>query len=74
MSQPKVPEYVLANLGLNNQREYRQLKRRELRELRRLVKRLLLGCIYMPNYDLMKQLQDLTTDLVESTKVKNWGG
>lgn len=66
---------VLYNLRLTSSREFKALKRYQLRELERAYGEYELGCAHCPNYDsgTQNKLEAIIKELRESHSAKNWG-
>ena len=68
------PKFVLKNLGSSTQREFRALKRSELRKVIKMWDKFTLGCAYVPGYP--QNTNTINNSLAQLKKllcVKNWG-
>lgn len=68
----KVPKYVLKNCGITTQRQFKALKRYQLKAILKALNDYCMGCAYCPEFDIgeiEKKLQELRKLL----SVKNWG-
>lgn len=69
-----VPKYILSNLGLKRQREFKSLKRKQLREIIHAVGEYRTGCAACPEYGSDIQLLDqVLKRMKESHSAKEWG-
>lgn len=66
-------------MGLTTDRQYKSLKRKQIRQVIAAIEELQLGCCELPgyNYDhtdcLFRKMSDSAKELRERMKVKNWG-
>lgn len=67
----RVPKYILEDMGLSSQREFRQLKRKQLKEIMKAYKEYSLACAWCPGYP--HGLSELLWEMKKSHSVKNWG-
>jgi hypothetical protein len=75
----KVPACVMDNLGVRTQRQFRQMKRRELQALRQAAQKYMMGAAYTPPPLLIKpdycigEISRAINMLIKQCSVKNWG-
>lgn len=70
----KVPKVVLKNMGCSTQREYRRLKRRQLRRLQSAMNDLMLGVAHAPGYDREYAQLDVSIEALAALwSPKEWG-
>ena len=71
---PKVPKVVLKNMGCRTQREYRRLKRKQLRRLQTAMNDVMCGAVYAPGYaHEYTLLQESLEALAALWSPKEWG-
>ena len=71
---PKAPEFVLRNCNVKTQRQWRQLKRKQLKAVIRAMWEYRAGCAYCPGRN--GEFGIITTNLEKLEKLlsqKNWG-
>ena len=69
----KAPKWLLIQEGIT-QRQWKQLKRKELRELKKSLLVYRSGCIFCPGSGgEFGTIAKLVDELIESHSVKNWG-
>ena len=69
----KAPKWLLKREGIT-QRQWKQMKRQELRELKKSLWVYGSGCAFCPSYDgRFGTMVKLVNELIESHSVKNWG-
>lgn len=69
----KVPKHVLKNLKLPTQRAFKQLKRKQLREMRKVMDELRRGSACMPEFEEARRLDNALSRLEEACSVEEWG-
>jgi len=70
-----IPKFVLENMSLKTSREFKQLKRKQLREVKMVVDEYMTGCAYCPEYEsTIENFFKVLKRMLEVHKVKNWGG
>jgi len=70
---PKIPNYILKNMGTPTRREWKQLKRRELRQLRKALNKFILGSAWVPQTGAVKTMDVTLTYLEEVMSQRIWG-
>ena len=70
-----VPKWALKNMGLRSQREYKSLKRKQVRQVIKEMESLQLGCAYAAGYEdgLIDRINADLKELKERMSVNNWG-
>ena len=68
-----VPKYVLDQYDITTQREWKQLKREQLKKLAEAMVEYRFGCAFCPDYDEFGRLERLLKERVENHSQKNWG-
>lgn len=68
MGNKKLPPYMRMTMH-----EFRSQKRKELREARRALHALRMGCAFMPEGRLVTSAIEKIDEAIEQCKVKNWG-
>lgn len=69
----RVPKRVLKNMKLPTQRAFKQLKRKQLREMRKVMDELRIGSVYMPEFNEARRLDNTLSRLEEACSVEEWG-
>ena len=75
MKKRKISKRVLRNMGLATQRQFKQQKRRELRDVQKAMDEFTFASAWVPGYEdgtVDRIRQDLAM-LKEKMSVKNWG-
>lgn len=70
---PRVTADCLRNMRLKNAREFKKLKRQQLRDINDAVSQYRRGCAYCPGQFDIIQLQTAVDNLVKSHSVREWG-
>ena len=74
MDTEKIPASVLKTMRVKTEREFKQLKRAELREVKKAIGILRRGCAFMPLYNSAIETLDATVERwIEECGVKRWG-
>jgi hypothetical protein len=69
-----IPKYCLNNMGLETARQFKSLKRKEVRRALRAVDDLRTGCSFLPSGDTrVQRIQKELDQLKQELAVKNWG-
>lgn len=68
----KAPKWLLQEEGLT-QRQWKMLKRREIKHVIKALDRYRLGCAYTPGYEEVHTIDEALTRIVNAQSVKNWG-
>ncbi len=70
----KIPKYVLDNMGLQTQRQFKQVKRYQLRMLAKALDEYRMGCAYCPSQGFnIGGIDRRIGNLRNRHSVKNWG-
>ena len=69
----KVPLYVIQRLGLETTRDFKALKREQLKDIFRAMSEYLSGCAYCPDNELFDDARKNIEKLIDSHSVKRWG-
>ncbi len=69
----KVPKYILKNMGIQTQRQYKAQKRFELKMVIAALGKYTFGCAYCPSNNLRREIYDKLNELKELHSVKQWG-
>ncbi len=72
----KAPKWILEKYGFTEQRQWRRMKRKQIKELRKAMDDTLLGSAYTPATPDGKKFIDavsLANELVEAWSVEEWG-
>ena len=70
----KAHKFVLENMGILTQREFKAVKRSKLKELIKMWNKFRLGVAYVPDYPYnINEINKLLTQLKKTLSVKNWG-
>jgi len=70
---PKIPDHILKNMGTPTRREWKQLKRRELRQLRKAFNVFQLGSAWVPQCYSVRDIDKVLTRLEELMSQRIWG-
>lgn len=73
MANDRVPKAVLQAMGLKTQREFKALKRRQLREVLKAFDEYRRGCFYCPGSFNLGGIMDGVRRHLSRLSVKNWG-
>ncbi len=73
----EVPKFVLENMGLKTAREFRDLKRKQIKAIKVALGKYQLGCAYCPNYpnnwgNIGKSIQSIQS-MEKSHSREEWG-
>ena len=69
----RFPSLVLKTYKVKTSREFRSIKRRELREVIKAIDELRVGCYYLPDGgDAVDKMDKIAKDLKVQLQVKNW--
>jgi hypothetical protein len=66
------PKWLLKQEGIT-QRQWKQRKRRHLRDVRRALSQYRFGCAFCPSHYLTDSIANLVSELEKSHSVQNWG-
>jgi len=69
----RVPKYVLKNSGIKTQRQWKELKRRQLRAAFKAMRKFQGGCYYTPDKGQYCQVMRGLEQLKDMLSVKKWG-
>lgn len=69
----EIPKYVLKNMGIQTQRQFKAQKRHELKVVMEALEQYRRGCAYCPPNNLCKAIQDNLQELIKLHSVKMWG-
>ena len=76
----KIPKHVLKNLKIETYQEFKQMKRKQLKEIKIAIDKYNLGCAFCPDCGDFKDadrgiglLRNTLNDMIEKHKYKNWG-
>jgi hypothetical protein len=70
----EAPRSVLANQNITTQREWRRLKRNDIRNAQRAIHRLRIGCAFIPNgRKEVRAADDALSRLADACSPENWG-
>jgi hypothetical protein len=69
----KVPQFVLDTMRIRTQREWRRLKREQLRAVMEAMELLAQGSLHMPGYEDFKQARELLKGVGAKLSPKEWG-
>lgn len=70
----RIPKYVLRNMGLRTTREFKNLKRLQVKETIETWEKFIAGCAYVPGFTQnVREITKNLTDLKEKLSIKNWG-
>jgi len=70
-----IPRFVLENMQLKTSKEFKQLKRKQLKEVKRVTDEYQSGCAFCPEYEsTIEKFFKTLNRMLESHKVKNWRG
>ena len=69
----RIPRNVLDNLMCRTTRDFRTLKRRQIKTLLSALNELRIGCVYLPGYRHIGQLADKVKQLHGLLSAKKWG-
>lgn len=74
MTASKAPDYCLENNGVSTQREWRRLKRRHLKTLRKAFSEVRRGSVFTPSSDgAIGKIDELIEQLEQLWSPANWG-
>ena len=68
-----IPKYVLKNRGIKTTREFKQQKRKEIREAIRAMKNFQCGCANTPGYESYCTAIEAAEETKDKCSLKNWG-
>ena len=68
-----IPKYVLKNSGIKTTREFKQRKRKEIREVIRAMKNFQLGCAHAPGHESFCTALKAAEETKDKCSLKNWG-
>ena len=69
----RIPKYVLKNAGCKTTREFKQLKRRQVRIAEKAVLQLMRGSAYVPSGFYTAHLRRELADIKRDLSIKEWG-
>lgn len=70
----KIPKWLLKNCGVETRRQFKQLKRKQLRNVLKAWNDYNRGCAYCRNYPNGINVIDLNLlEIKEDLSIKNWG-
>jgi len=70
----QIPKYVLKNAGCKTTREFKQLKRRQVREAKKAVNELMKGAVHLPSLGLGLVTAYWKLEAVErELSIEEWG-
>ena len=73
MSTNTIPKDVLNNLHVANSREFKSLKRKQIRALIKAFEEYQLGCYYCPEYKSFDKARQHVEKIKQAQSVKTWG-
>ena len=73
MKKSIIPEYVKRNMGLRGNRDYKQRKRREFRELLKAVDTFRTGCAWIPAHNVFVDATKKLEKIRVALSIKEWG-
>ena len=72
MKKSIIPEYAKRNMGLRGNRDYKQRKRREFRELLKAVDAFRIGCARIPAYTEFNSATQKLEEIRVALSIKEW--
>lgn len=69
----QIPKYVLDNIGVKTQREFKSLKRQEFKRVQKALREFSAACYFCPDYHQIGDLLKRADEIEQSISVKNWG-
>lgn len=74
MKKRKVPKWVLKNMGLKTQRQYKELKRKQIKAVEKAIKEYWSGSAFcpMPYFEVCR-LRTMLDGLRKAHSIKEWG-
>jgi len=73
MPKEKLPKYLLDNTGCSTSREFKSMKRQELKNVMKAMDELERGAFFLPEFQKFDDARKALKDLKEAMSVKNWG-
>lgn len=73
MPRLKLPDYLLKNMKLSGSREYKTLKRTELREVLKAIDKFRRGCAWIPPLHEFNLVAANLERMKQAMSVKEWG-
>ena len=71
--QIQIPQYVLKNCKTQTLREFKALKRKQLKVVKQALNSYRQGCAYSPAFKSIIHADELITKAIEAQSAKNWG-
>jgi len=68
-----VPKYVLKNMHIKTEREFKTIKRFELKCVLNAINTLRSGSAWVPGYESLDSIHRKLNDMKDKCSVKNWG-